>query len=167
MFGNGNISNQSLENLIILGNYITIKKAKVIDRVKKILYDDGSEFVLPISDDIELLNNNNEFYIIFVREPNIFSKIKGYPWYFSYPNNVAVYYSNGELKHKLINTVQDNKCYIDKSCFVNYPWNTWQCKFNGSGFIISNDDRYPEGVFCLYKNNHKSIITDIIIDRSR
>ena len=151
MFGNGNISNQSLENLIILGNYITIKKAKVIDSVKKILYDDGSEFVLPISDDIELLNNNNEFYIIFVREPN----------------NVAVYYSNGELKHKLINTVQDNKCYIDKSCFVNYPWNTWQCKFNGSGFIISNDDRYPEGVFCLYKNNHKSIITDIIIDRSR
>lgn len=75
---------------------------KPIFLVNKLIYEDGSEWIPPFSEDIQIINKDRtEFLVIFGEEPNSFSQIKEPPWYFPPPDNAAIYYSDGTLKHQI------------------------------------------------------------------
>ncbi|UTO04528.1 hypothetical protein NKT77_08390 [Moraxella sp. FZLJ2107] len=173
VFQNGDVfeyevhPNSSIESIKILNDYVLKKKIPVVDSRIKIIYTNGSEYILPISDNISPLKSGKEFLVIFDKEPSCFSQIKEPPWYFPPPNNAAIYYSDGTLKHQLISPIQDDGWYIDRTWYMDYPEGTWRSKYNGFGFIIANDSRYPQGVFCLYNGTPNLVLTGYEIDRSR
>lgn len=113
------------------------------------------------------MSNGLEFLCIYGKEPGEFNAVKQPPWYFPPPNNAAIYYSDGTLKHQLISPIQDEGWYIDRTWYMDYPEGTWRSKYNGFGFIVANDSRYPQGVFCLYDSTPNLVLTSYEIDRSR
>lgn len=59
---------------------------KPIFLVNKLIYEDGSEWIPPFSEDIQIINKDRtEFLVIFGEEPNSFSQIKEPPLVFPTP----------------------------------------------------------------------------------
>lgn len=75
---------------------------KLVDSEQIILYEDGTSFILPINNVINVLADKTTFLVIYGEQPNKFSKIKENPWFFTPPNNAAIYNSDGSLKFQLI-----------------------------------------------------------------
>lgn len=143
------------------------RKSNLIEYKKKIIYEDDTFFIPPTTSNILPINNGLEFLCIYGKEPGEFNTVKQPPWHFPPPNNAAIYYSDGTLKHQLISPIQDDGWYIDRTWYMDYPEGTWQSKYNGFGFIVANDSRYPQGAFCLYDSTPNLVLTSYEIDRSR
>lgn len=67
---------------------------------KKIVYEDGSEWTSPFAAGIEIVNKERtELLVVFPETP--IGQFKEPPWYFPPPDNAAIYYSDGTLKHQI------------------------------------------------------------------
>lgn len=85
-----------LSNMKKFWNY---KKTSELEKSeKKIIYEDGSEFILPISESVEVLPDRTGFMVIYGKEPSGLSKEKKYPWFFEQPSNAAIYNADGSLR---------------------------------------------------------------------
>lgn len=97
---------------------------EVLFWAQKLIYEDGSEWVPPFSEDIQIINKDRtEFLVIFGEEPNSFSQIKEAPWYFPPPDNAAIYYSDGTLKHQITipRHADGNFIFTEAGHSVKYP----------------------------------------------
>ena len=79
------------------------KEYKILKIQKKIIYEDGSEYILPISEIIEVLPDRSGFIVIYDEKPSRFSQKKTYPWFFERPHNAAIYNSDGSLRFQIKN----------------------------------------------------------------
>lgn len=123
---------------------------------EKIIYEDGSEYVLPVSDLIDVLADHQSFLIRYFEEPSKFSKEKSYPWFFARPNNAAIYNSDGSLRHQLIWTddlENKNNWYIYSTYYADFP------NLKGWGVMVTSDHFNPSLNFCLYDGTPNLIWT--------
>lgn len=91
---------------------------------QKLIYEDGSEWTPLFSEDIQIINKDRtEFLVIFGEEPSHFSQIKEAPWYFPPPDNAAIYYSDGTLKHQITipRNADGNFIFTEAGHSVKYP----------------------------------------------
>lgn len=95
--------------------------AKVIKSEKKIIYEDGSEFVLPISESIEVLPDQTGFMVIYGKEPSGLSKEKKYPWFFDQPSNGAIYNADGSLRRQIKSPWKDGYIFSFAQSSMKYP----------------------------------------------
>ena len=128
---------------------------------KKIIYSDGNECILPVVESIHVLSDCKSFLIIFDETPSRLSKKIDYPWFFSRPNNAAVYNSDGSLQHQLIvpedlmNLGKTGKegWYIHSTYYADFP------NMKGFGVMVTNDHHWPELCFCLYDGTPNLVLT--------
>ncbi|NNH01814.1 hypothetical protein [Acinetobacter sp. ANC 5414] len=138
---------------------------KVVSSQKIIIYEDGSEYLLPISEQIIVLDGQTSFLVIFDKEPSKFSTEKTFPWFFERPNNAAIYHSDGTLLHQLIMPEEGfwkgNKegWYINRTYYADFP------NLKGWGVMITNDHHWPDLCFCLYDGTPNLIWTGYSQDR--
>jgi hypothetical protein len=97
------------------------KFAEVEKIEKKIIYEDGSEFILPISEIMEVLPDRSGFMVIYGKTPSRFSKEKNDPWFFDRPNNAAIYNANGSLRCQIKNPWKDGYIFSFEQPSMKYP----------------------------------------------
>ena len=88
---------------------------------QKIIYEDGSEYILPISDIIEVLLDRTGFIVVYGKNPQKFSKETTYPWFFERPHNAAVYNSDGSLRSQIKNPWKDGYIFMFAQPSMKYP----------------------------------------------
>ena len=91
---------------------------------QKLIYEDGSEWMPPFSEDMQIINKDKtEFLVIFGEDLSPFSQNKEAPWYFPPPNNAAIYYSDGTLKHQITipRSADGNFIFFKTGHSVKYP----------------------------------------------
>lgn len=132
---------------------------------KKVIYDDGSEYVLPIFGGLNVLPNREGMLIIYGKEPSSLNKEKKYPRFFERPNNAAIYNSDGTLRHQLIvpnellKRESRGEWYIHSTYYADFP------SLKGWGVMVTNDHYYPDLCFCLYDGTPNLIWTGYSQDR--
>lgn len=115
---------------------------------RKITYEDGSEYVLPIADTIHVLPDRMGFMVIYDNKVSSFSKVTEYPWFFDKPNNAAIYNADGSFRFQLTipNNRYDEYFYMVQGCSEKYP--SLLC-------VILQSDKQPNnsGFYKLYAVN--------------
>lgn len=79
------------------------EKHSVINRRQFLVLEGGVEVDIPMLEALNILPDRTGFLVVFEKEPLRFS-IPEVPWFFSYPDNAAVYNFNGSLRFQLHNT---------------------------------------------------------------
>lgn len=128
---------------------------KLLKYEKKIVYEGGGEYILPISDVINVMSDRFGFLVLFNENPARFSKEKEFPWFFERPNNAAIYNSDGSLRHQLIVPEQFKQqgWYIHSTYYADFP------NMKGFGVMVTNDHHWPELCFCLYDGTPNLVLT--------
>lgn len=106
---------------IVPENYFFQGPDKIFNIEKKIIYEDGNEYVLPISDNIEVLPDQTGFIVIYGEEPFKYSEYKSYPWFFEHPNNAAIYNADGSLRCQLENPLEHGYIFMFAQSSMKYP----------------------------------------------
>lgn len=125
-------------------------KIKFLER--KITYDDGSEYILPVTENIYILSDCKSFLIIYDKTTSKLSEKKENPWFFLTPNNAAIYNSDGSLKHQLIipeDLIKLNN-YGQDGWYIHSTYTADFLRLKGFGVMVTNDHHWPELFFCLY-----------------
>ncbi|HEX4552165.1 hypothetical protein [Pseudomonas sp.] len=78
------------------------EKRSVIKRRQFLVLEGGVEVDIPILEVLNILPDRTGFLVVFEKEPSRFS-VPVAPWFFSYPDNAAVYNSDGSLRFQLHN----------------------------------------------------------------
>ena len=129
---------------LIHSQYAEVEKSE-----KKIIYEDGSEFILPISEIMEVLADRSGFMVIYGRVPSRFSKEKKYPWFFDRPNNAAIYNANGNLRCQIQNPWKDGYIFSFAQPSIKYP--------NLPSVILDYEDNpYDSSFYDLYAVDTKT-----------
>lgn len=132
------------------------QKIKIVESKKKIIYQDGSEYILPVTASMQVLSDRSGFIIIYDVKPGKFSQETTYPWFFEPPHNAAVYNADGSLRFQLKSPWVTNNAYIfmfqqSSGKYPNYP------------SVIIRDDRMGNAsffeLFAVDPNNPELIPT--------
>lgn len=133
------------ETSLKIFNNILLNNVKTTSLQRKIIYDDGSEYILPITEIITVLNDRTGFIVIYDKKPSIFSSESTYPWFFEPPNNAAIYNADGSLRFQLIipNNIYNEHFYLLQGSSIAYP--DFPC-------VILQSDKNPNtsGFYSLY-----------------
>ena len=138
-------------SLKIFNDYF-LKDVKLTILEKKIIYEDDSEYILPIAENIHVLSDRTRFLIIFSEKPSKLSQNSEYPMFFLRPNNATIYNADGSLRHQLIvpdDLMNQGKLgkegwYIHSTYYADFP------HLKGFGVMVTNDHNWPALCFCLY-----------------
>lgn len=125
---------------------------KVIKRRQCLVLDNGMEVDIPVLESLNILPDRTGVLVVFEKNPSKFS-IPNAPWFFSYPDNAAIYDSDGSLRFQLHNTYGEDG-YIGAVHSGAMPENP-----NALGVLIGAVGHDPEWLYLVDPNNPDLIPT--------
>jgi hypothetical protein len=133
-------------------NILYVEKHKVVALRQRLVLDSGAEVDIPIFGTLHILPDRTGVLVIFEKEPSRLG-VSHAPWFFSFPNNAAIYNVDGSLRHQLCNPYGKNSYIgaIHSGAMPDHP--------DKLGVLIGTVGHEPEWLYLVDPNSPQLIST--------